>query len=42
MGSAALDWVIAGYKNGDPVASALFVPLFIVLGLGQILQGKPF
>ncbi|MGW5386384.1 hypothetical protein [Nocardia sp. NPDC003963] len=42
-GSAeALEGIRQGYLNGDPVATALFIPLFFIAGAFALLQGQPF
>lgn len=45
MGSgsaAALENVRQGYLNGDPVATAVFIPLFFLAGAFALLSGQPF
>ncbi|MCX0274249.1 hypothetical protein NLM24_26870 [Nocardia zapadnayensis] len=40
--AAALENIRQGYLNGDPVATALFIPLFFIAGAFALLQGQPF
>ncbi|PPJ20007.1 hypothetical protein C5E45_31570 [Nocardia nova] len=40
--AAALEGIRQGYLNGDPVATALFIPLFFIAGIFGLIQGKPF
>lgn len=40
--AAALEGIRQGYLNGDPVATALFIPLFFIAGIVGLIQGKPF
>lgn len=42
-GSAgALEGIRQGYLNGDPVATALFVPLFFLAGVFGLMTGQTF
>ena len=42
-GSAgALEGIRQGYLNGDPVATALFIPLFFIAGVFGLITGQPF
>ncbi|NUP28585.1 MAG: hypothetical protein HOQ44_18170 [Nocardia sp.] len=40
--AAALEGIRQGYLNGDPVATALFIPLFFIAGAFALLQGQSF
>ncbi|MGW4071030.1 hypothetical protein [Nocardia grenadensis] len=40
--AAAMENIRQGYLNGDPVATALFIPLFFIAGAFALLQGQPF
>ncbi len=40
--AAALEGIRQGYLNGDPVATALFIPLFFIAGIFGLIQGRPF
>lgn len=39
MGSMNFDWILAGQRSGDPLATALYGPLFLVLDALQAFQG---
>ncbi|WP_267467742.1 hypothetical protein [Nocardia transvalensis] len=41
-GSAAFDAYMAAYESGNPIAQALFPVVFVIAGLGELLQGHPF
>jgi hypothetical protein len=42
-GSAgALEGIRQGYLNGDPVATALFIPLFFLAGVFGLITGQTF
>lgn len=42
MGSSDIvQWISQGYLAGDPVATALFIPLFFVVNLWNLATGGP-
>ncbi|WP_405159987.1 hypothetical protein OG203_26510 [Nocardia sp. NBC_01499] len=38
MGSLNFDWILSGQRNGDPLATALYGPLYLVLNALEALQ----
>ncbi|WP_281278351.1 hypothetical protein [Nocardia tenerifensis] len=33
------DWILNGQRSGDPLATALYGPLFMVLNMLEVFQG---